>query len=75
MDDEEFRWYRHFWKEILPALTQAAVDHRTQVLTNVGDHSMWDGRHIPLGAIRYCDERLSERDDVEYSPMMIHKYR
>lgn len=75
MRDEEFRWYRHFWNEILPALTEAAVDHRTEVLVNLDDSSMWDGRHIPLGAIRYCDERLNDRDDVEYSPMMDHRYR
>lgn len=75
MNDEEFRWYRHFWSEVLPALTQAAVNHRTEVLVNLDDNPMWDGRYIPLGAIRYCDEQLKKRDDIEYSPMMGHRYR
>jgi hypothetical protein len=75
MDDEEFRWYRHFWNEVLPALAEAAVGHRVEPLLGLDDHSMWDGRHIPMGAVRFCDESLSERDDVEYSPMNKHRYR
>jgi hypothetical protein len=75
MSDEEFRWYRHFWNEVLPALMQAAVNHRAEVLVGLDNSSVWDGRHIPLGAVRYCDKRLSDRDDIQYSPMMEHRYR
>lgn len=75
MTDEEFRWYRHFCNEILPALTEVAIGHRVEPLVGLRDQSYWDGWHIPMGAIRMCDERLSDRDDANYSTMEEHRYR
>lgn len=75
MTDEEFRWYRHFWNEILPALTEVAIGHRVEPLVGLRDQGYWDGRHIPMGAVRMCDKRLKNRDDASYSTMEEHRYR
>lgn len=40
MSDKEFRWYRHFWNEVLPALMQAAVGHKAEVLINISNNPM-----------------------------------
>lgn len=67
MSDEEFGYYRHFWDQILPALTEAALGHRVEPLFGLRDQKMRECWHIPLGDVLFCDERLRARDDVTYS--------
>jgi hypothetical protein len=74
MSDDEFRWFRHFWDEIFPALTEAAVGQRVEPLVNIDDNTPWQGRHIPMGTVRYFEERLAEQDDVEYAALGIHHF-
>ncbi|MFB9812734.1 hypothetical protein [Haloarcula sebkhae] len=39
MSDSEFRWFRHFWDEIFPALTEAAIGQRVEPLVNIDDNT------------------------------------
>lgn len=59
MVDEDFRWYRHLWKEQLPAITEIAIDHKIQPKFNLsgGPFQAW---HIPLGDLRRVDELLAD---------------
>lgn len=72
MTDKEFRWFRHFWDEILPALAEAAIGQRIEPLTDIDDSTPWQGRHIPIGVARFCDDELADRDDVDYAPQGAH---
>jgi hypothetical protein len=74
MSDDEFRWFRHFWDEILPALTEEAIGHRIEPLTDIDERTSWQARHIPMGAVRLCDEKMAEKKGIEYAPMKLHHY-
>jgi len=74
MSDKEFRWFRHFWDEIFPALTQIAVNHRIEPLVDIDDSTPWQGRHIPMGFVRFCDRTFADRDDINYASREAHNY-
>lgn len=74
MSDAEFRWFRHFWDEIFPVLTEAAIGQRVEPLTDIDDRTPWQARHIPMGDVRFFETRLADHPDVEYAAQEIHHY-
>jgi len=74
MSPLEFRWFRHFWDEIFPVLTEIAIGQRVDPLIDIDEGTPWQARHIPLGVLRFCDEKFANRDDVNYAPKEAHHY-
>ena len=74
MIQKDFIWYRHFWNEILPALSALAVGFRVEPRFNLADDKPYQAWHIILGELRRLDTLLAESDDVRYAGMMMHEY-
>lgn len=74
MEQKDFIWFRHFWKEMLPALSEAAVaDSRIEPYFD-DPNRPYKAWHIPLGDVRRLDEILTGRSDVKYSSMQVCSY-
>jgi hypothetical protein len=74
MAEKDFRWFRHFWTEQFPALTDLALDRRVKPVFNIADDVPYEAWHIPLGELRRLDEILADLDDVRYGGMKAHQY-
>lgn len=74
MIDKDFRWFRHWWKQQLPALSEVALNHRIQPVFNIADSTPYQAWHISLGDLRRLDELLSKRDDIEYASLRAADY-
>jgi len=74
MVQKDFIWFRHFWKEMLPALSQAA-GKRTPIQTYFNDPDRpYQAWHVPLGDLRTLDDLLADAPEIEYSPMGVCHY-
>ncbi|QLD90083.1 HNH endonuclease [Natronomonas salina] len=70
MDEYEFLLYKQFMNEMIPAVAQV-IDVEMDVRYSLGDNdNAW---HIPVGDIRWLDERLTELD-VEYQSIRASEY-
>ena len=58
MTDAEFQWFKHFVKEMLPALARQ-VGVRLQSKYNLAGEQAW---HLPEGDLRRLDKQLAESD-------------
>jgi hypothetical protein len=74
MIDKDFRWFRHWWKQQLPALSEIALNHRIQPVFNIAESAPYQAWHIPLGDLRRLDELLAKRDDAEYASLRAAEY-
>jgi len=74
MINKDFRWFRHCWKEQIPALSELVLNHRIVPKFNLADEAPYQAWHIPLGELRRLDEILADSNEVEYSPMQAHHY-
>jgi len=74
MIQKDFRWYRHLWNEMIPALAEAAVDHRVEPVFNIADGAPYQAWHIPVGDLRRIDELLAQIENVNYAPRGAHHY-
>jgi|APHM01.1.fsa_nt_gi HNH endonuclease. len=69
MTDVEFHWYKHFIKQIVPALARVA-DVRVQPKYNLDSEKAW---YVPLGDLRRLDEQLADLDG-QYAPLSLAEY-
>lgn len=74
MIEKDFRWYRHFWDDMFPAITELALDYRLKPMRDLSDKSPYQARHIPLGDVRRISELLNDSKDVRYNGLMAHHY-
>lgn len=74
MDQADFIWFRHFWTDVLPALTEVAVGQRIIPVFDIADSAEYRAWHIPLGDVRRLDEVLAGMDDLNYASMGAHHY-
>jgi hypothetical protein len=74
MIQKDFRWFRHLWKQQLPALSELALNHRIEPVFNIADDRTYQAWHIPLGELRRLDEVLADMDEVSYASLFAHNY-
>lgn len=74
MIQKDFRWFRHFWNDLFPALSAVALNHRIKPKFNLADKAPYEAWHIPLGELRRLDEVLAERDDIRYNGVKAHRF-
>jgi hypothetical protein len=74
MIQKDFRWFRHFWREQFPALSEVALSHRIKPKIDLADDTPYRAWHIPIGDLRRLDEVLANMDDLKYAPMGVHHY-
>ena len=74
MIQKDFTWFRHFWKQILPAMSEVILSHRLEPVFDIADSRPYDAWHIPLGELRRLDEVLEEMEGIDYLPMKAHHY-
>lgn len=74
MPQKDFRWYRAFWNDILPVLTELAVDHRVKPMRDLSNEIPYQARHIPLGDVRRLDELLAKCDDTRYNGFKAYRF-
>jgi hypothetical protein len=74
MINKDFRWFVHLWKEIIPALTEAATGHRVEPKHRLDEESPHQPWHIPLGDLRRLDEILGDMEEIDYAPKGAHHY-
>jgi hypothetical protein len=73
MVQKDFIWYRHFWKEVIPAMSEA-VGYRVEPLFNIANSKSYQAWHIPQGDLRRLDGVLSDMSDIDYVSMSVHHY-
>ncbi len=66
MIDKDFRWFRHLWGQLFPAVSELALNYRIEPKFNIAGARAW---HIPLGDLRRLDEVLTEMDGIEYDAL------
>lgn len=69
MTPTEFCLYKHFSKEMIPAMARQ-VNIYTDACFALGDDEAW---HLPLGDVRRLDQQLTEYDQ-EYTSLQAHEY-
>jgi hypothetical protein len=74
MVKEDFIWFRHFWGEILPAMSAVVADYRIKPVFDIADNAEYRAWHIPMGDVRRLDEVLSSTEELKYRAMGAHHY-
>lgn len=69
MTTVEFCWYKHFSKQMIPAMARQ-VDIYTETSFGIDDAEAW---HMPLGDVRRLDQQLTELDE-EYTTLQAHEF-
>lgn len=67
MSNDEFTWFRHFLKEIIPAI---ASDHKVRIEPIfIEETNTWN---VPVADIKLLDEQINNHDEIEiyHSPTL-----
>jgi len=60
MNEEEFTWFKHFMKEILPAI---ASEYKVRIEPIfIEETRTWN---VPVADMKLLDEQINNRNDVE----------
>lgn len=73
MVQRDFIWFRHFWKEVFPAMSET-VAYRVEPLFNIANSRPYQAWHIPKGDLQRLDDVLSGMDNINYVSMSSHHY-
>lgn len=71
MSNVEFKWFKHFLKEMIPAMAQG---YNIRLVPKFGltGGTVW---YLPLGDLRRLDQEILEADEEEqYSSLQAHQY-
>lgn len=74
MCEKDFRLYRHFWNQQLPAMSEIVLDHRVKPKFDLADEAPYRAWHVPVGEVRRLDEVLADIDEVTYAPLRAEHY-
>ena len=73
MIDKDFAWFRHFFTNQVPAITEVATGHRVEPMFNHAESAPYEAWHISLGELRQMAKILT-RMDVKYRTPMMEEY-
>jgi hypothetical protein len=74
MPEKDYEWYKRFWSDLLPAVTEAAVGYRIKPVTNLSSETEYVGQHIPVGDVTRLCQLLADCNDVRFAGYSADRY-